>query len=375
VPASSSTLELSPEHSLLLLTCLSALGEEEEKLVRRWVAGALDWELVLWKAETFGTIPLLRFHLNRLGLAADVPAHVRAYLDTWSALAAIRARILGDELVRLALTLDRNRIDYFLVKGAAVAPLYYPEPSIRHMLDIDVMIGQDDFPIVRDLMFQYGYMHGVWMPETNEVIEVLDPVVDLVTHHEFPALQRQITVPNTTGRHDVPEPWKRKHLKLAMSPTAICFNVFVDLHFNLAVGLDLADVWHGVERRTIYGHRIAVQSPTDMTWFIAARLYNETFQHNAKKLIMLGDLHAILRAEHERIDWPRILALAAKYKIGPALFYVLAHLQRLTRVGVPAPVLEALAPDPAGLGEGNDWGDPIPKIMGIHVVHDLCLAE
>jgi hypothetical protein len=37
-------------------------------------------------------------------------------------------------------------------------------------------------------------------------------------------------------------------------------------------------------------------------------------------------------------------------------------------------VLSRLAPDVGGLGEGNDWGDLMPKLFAIPVVHDLCLS-
>lgn len=370
-----STLALSQEQSLLLLTCFPYLHDEEENQVRRWVTAGPDWDFVLWRAETFGTLPLLHYHLKRLGLSFHLPPHVEAYLAMWFRLAALRANILRDEFATLVRTFDKHGLDYFVLKGAAIAPLYYPDPLVRHMLDIDIMIRQADYPIARDLMFKHGYKHGVWIPDTNELVEMQDPVIDLISHHEFPALQRQVSVPNLLKEHIVPEPWKRKYLKFFISPTTISFNVFVDLHFNLAVGLEVDDVWHDIERRSILGHSVPVQCPTDMVWFIAARLYNETFQHNSKKLIMLGDLYSILLAERGHIDWPRILTIGEKYKIGPAVFYVLAHLEKLTGVGVPISVLEELAPDSAGLGEGNDWGDPIPKIFALPIVHDLCLAK
>jgi hypothetical protein len=66
--------------------------------------------------------------------------------------------------------------------------------------------------------------------------------------------------------------------------------------------------------------------------------------------------------------------VCAKYSLGPAVFYVLAHLENLTHVGVPQWVLSRLAPDVGGLGEGNDWGDLMPKLFAIPVVHDLCLS-
>lgn len=369
-----SALALTPEQSLLLLTSLPYLGDEHEDQVRRSVKAGLDWDVVLWRAEQFGTLPVLHHHLERLGLGSTLPPHVAAYLTTWSRLAALRAQVLQAELAAIVGIFERYGLPYFVLKGSAIAPLYYPDPFIRHMLDIDIMIRQDDFPIARDLLFGHGYRHGVWLPDNNEMVEVRDPVVDLVTHHEFPALQRQVSVANRLGTGDVPEPWKRKHLKLAISPSTISFVVFVDLHFNLAVGLDVDDVWHDVGRKPILGSSVPVQSPTDMVWFLAARLYNETFQHNAKKLVMLGDLFSILRTEREDIDWSRVLSVCAKYSLGPAVFYVLAHLENLTHVGVPQWVLSRLAPDIGGLGEGNDWGDLMPKLFAIPVVHDLCLS-
>jgi hypothetical protein len=367
-------LHLSREDALLLRTCRAYCSDEDDAAIRAAVRKGVEWDRVVWRSEMFRTTPLVYYHLRRLGLDEAVPGAIAGYLDAWSRLSAARASVLYDELGRIVDALELEGIDYYLLKGAALGPLVYPDLLLRPMIDLDVMIRPGDVPVARSLMRGLGYRHGIWDPETNFVAEVAYAPVDYANHHELPAYHRLVETASPVPSELVPREWRRKHHKCFLHDGTVSFLVFADLHFNLSVGFDLADVWRGVRRQSLLGRSPPIQGATSTLWFLAARLYNEAFQFNTFKLIMFSDLHALLRARGGEVDWEDLVRVAGKYGMQPALYYVLTHLERLTKAGVPEAVLAELAPRSDGVPHTNDWGDLMPKVFSQPIVHELVLS-
>ena len=104
--------------------------------------------------------------------------------------------------------------------------------------------------------------------------------------------------------------------------------LFIDFHFNLSLDFDPADVWWRPESISQFGRRIP-SSATNALWFLAARLYHETYQMNTPKLSMLGDAAILLERAGDRIDWPHLISMTNKYGMQPGVFYVLGQLRNL----------------------------------------------
>ena len=313
--------------------------------------------------------------MHRTGCLAGVPAHLVGYLDAWAEISAARSRVLLIELDTITRALDAERVDYYLLKGCSLAPLY-PDPATRPMLDIDVMIRQEQTPVVRRLMTRLGYAHGLWNPDTNDfspipgaaVVEYPDD------HYELPAFTKLMQMPVSVPAGLVPTSWRWRHLKCYVDESQVAtFPVFVDFHFNLSLDFDLADVWWQPESTVQFGRRIPVQSATDTLWFLAARLYHEAYQMNTPKLSMLGDLATLLDSAGNRIDWARLVAVSHKYGMQPGVYYVLSLLQRLFGAPVPDDVLAELSPSRSSIPSSHDWGDLLPKLFPRTLLADVAL--
>jgi hypothetical protein len=371
------TLELSREETVLLLTCRTELGREDDARLASVLRSPIRWEKVLWRAEALRTIPLLWYHMNRLDAAEDVPHEVAGYLDAWSRISRVRSTLMFNELRALTQILDTSGVAYFLLKGSALAPTLYPDPLLRPMFDLDVMVHPEHVGRVRRLLRDRGFMHAFWNPESNAVVPVPDNqlVEYREDHYELPIFLRlahaRVDVPPAL----IPRTWRRKHLKCYVGPRSIAsFPLFVDVHVNLSLHFDLDDVWHDVAHADVFGRQTPIQSPTGMVWFLAARLYNEAFQLNTCKLSMLGDLHAILSHWGHQIDWPWLERTTSKYGMQAAMFYVLAQLRNMG-AEVPGEMLDRLQPNRLGFPGSNDWGDVMPKLLSRVVVHDVVLAD
>jgi hypothetical protein len=375
--SSSCAIELSREETVLFLTCRPQLGAEDDARLVSLLQAPMAWERIVWRAESLRTVPLLWHHINRLEAAAALAPEIAGYLDAWSRLSRVRSKLILDELSALTRAFSHAGVSYFLLKGSALAPTLYPDPLLRPMFDIDMMVQPDDVAHARSLLTDRGFMHAFWDADTNAVVPVADEqLVEYHTdHYELPVFMRlahtHVDVPATL----IPRTWRRKHLKCYVGPhSTASFPLFVDIHVNLSLHFELEDVWNDVKYANVFGHQTPVQSPTGMVWFLAARLYNEAFQLNTCKLSMLGDLHAILSHWGSLIDWDWLASTTTKYGMQAAIYYVLAQLRNMG-ADVPEELLARLQPDRLGFPSAHDWGDVMPKLLSRVVVHDIMLAQ
>jgi len=259
----------------------------------------------------------------------------------------------------------------------ALGPRYYPLPLVRSMQDMDLMIHPNDARLAQSTMFDIGYQHGLWNPGTN-ILEREDYKItpeSLEHYHELPSLTKCVRIKSPLPKVKVPWVWRRKFIKCFIDEEGILtMPVFVDIHVNLSEGIDILDVWRGVEREDVLGKLVKVHSPTGLLWFIASRLYHEAFQYSTLKLIMFGDLHTILHERGKDIDWISLVQIAKKYGMNPGLYYVFAQLKSLTGVEIPEPVIKFLRPNPRGIPSQHDWGDLMPKLLSVPVLEEIVLA-
>ena len=370
-------VQLSPEESLLLLSCRVLLGKSDDAVLTSLVQSGPDWSFVLWRAETYQTLPLLHYHLQRLGLEDAVPDEVRGYLRNWTTVSQARSREQFRELGRVVAALQRLGIDHYVMKGAAIAASVYPDPLLRAMQDLDIMILPRDAWRVQREIYRLGYKHGVFDPKNGRFTPIFKPITpqSLRSKHALHSVTRTVRIAAPIAPTLLPEAWRRRQLKsFSNSDGTLTVPVFIDFHVSLSPGMALADVWRGASAENLLGQQVKLQSPTAMLWFSAARLYHEAFQHGTLKLQMFGDIDAILRVHHDRIDWAELLVMVKKYKIEPALFYVLSQAQRLYGSPMPAGALELLEPSQTKAPAEHDWGDILPKLLSRPLVNDFEFA-
>ena len=115
----------------------------------------IDWNDVLAEASKQAVLPLVW-----KGVKRHLPPEE---MNKWRA-ASFPITVFAVQLLNgqqeLAVLLDDNRIPYCILKGAAAA-LYYPEPLLRTMGDVDFIVPPNYFEKVKELLIQNGYLEGV----------------------------------------------------------------------------------------------------------------------------------------------------------------------------------------------------------------------
>jgi hypothetical protein len=125
------------------------LAHEAAKLTAR------EWESVPTQAEPHGMAPLLYVHLKAAGvqLPRDVKRTLQGLVLRHREINRVRMRVLRDILS----TYDGAGIQALVLKGAALAHLVYPEPGLRPMSDLDILVPGSELWRAQRLLAESGF--------------------------------------------------------------------------------------------------------------------------------------------------------------------------------------------------------------------------
>jgi hypothetical protein len=201
-------------------------------------------------------------------------------------------------------SLDRNGIETLLFKGAPIALRHYPDPGLRPMEDIDLLVHKQQARQAIELLIQLG-----WVPAVRPAKQLGESYFDL-----FRALCLS---------HDIMHK--------------------IDLHWRVLYsmeGHDLSDgFWESALVIDMQGKAINVPNDTEMllhtcSWGIRWDPV-PTFRWVADAMMIIA--HA-----QRAIDWDRIMHLAARSNLELPLRHALSYLQETFNAPVPPDVLSGL---------------------------------
>lgn len=135
----------------LLLDLLSA-GDVPPSRLAGLSAG--DWARLEALGQSYRCDPLLH---HRRGTAAAIPADLRQRWRTRYRASAIRAMVLRAELGEVTALLEAAGLAPIALKGAWLAWHAYPEPALRPMTDIDLLLPPDSVTAGYELLQRHGY--------------------------------------------------------------------------------------------------------------------------------------------------------------------------------------------------------------------------
>lgn len=271
---------------------------------------SIDWDAVLTLAREERIAPLLYHQLTEAGWPAQAPDFFRRQLQDAYHAAIARQLLFEKELRRVAqaLTALPGRPPILLLKGAALAATLYPDPALRPLTDLDLLLPRHALDAAAEALRALGY---------QEAFPSLAPGADHEMHH---------------------------HLHLHGGPRA---RIAVELHWSLIAGAadwrapSLTWFWEQTEPFPPYPE-LRMLTPTAHLLYLSAHLM---LQHGAAqaRLLWFYDLHLLLTQEAERLDWEALLARARAYRWAPALRAALMEVH--ARFGTPLPpgVLDTLA--------------------------------
>jgi hypothetical protein len=248
-----------------------------------------NWERLLIRAEQHGLGPLTYLHLKGTDALAPQEAlrALKALFLRHRHANGVRQQVLMDILTLCA----AQEIPLLALKGAALAFLIYPQPGLRCMRDIDLLVKASDAQRAQALLLSEGFV-------LHNEPDLLQPA----RHHHLPVLARQIEgLTVCVEIHDDLFPATRYYLSRR----------FEDLSGN-AVDFQVG----GVPARTL-GYE-------DMLWHIYRHAIGPPLLASPLRFIHIADLVSLVEARLEQIDWER---LSHRY---PQVYQILPLLHFLT---------------------------------------------
>ncbi len=113
------------------------------------------WEELPAQAEVHGLAPLLYTHLKRAGV--QPPQETRRQLQALYLRHRRANQIRGQELGRILAAFESSGIRAIVLKGAAVSHIIYPQPAMRPMSDLDLLVSPSDAQHGQELLAGLGY--------------------------------------------------------------------------------------------------------------------------------------------------------------------------------------------------------------------------
>jgi len=285
---------------LLLLRAALGSGETAERALQDWLQ---DLDLDAVDLASYRLLPLLWSRTRHGGRQLPQAERVRGvYRKAWT-----RTQVLLHRAAPVVAALRERDIPLLVLKGAALAPRYYPEPGSRFMNDVDLLVPTGRGREARSVLASLGWRPGIRLPETY-----LDSI------H---ALGYQ------DGRGGD-----------------------VDLHWHALweccnAGDDDA-LWAAALPMELCGHTVRTLSTTDHLLHVCAHGLRWS---DPPAVHWVADAYLLVTRATEPVDWERLVRQARHRHLAPQLRLALGLLRDQLGADVPDAVVRSLADAPAPL--------------------------
>ena len=153
-------IDVAARNALRLLCSLEGGGGRRDEIVA--LLGSGDGTLArpefAYLVEVHGLAPWAHHALRGAGLLERLPGALAGKLrDAWR-VSSLRNRIHLEEFPRIAGALRGRGVDGIALKGAALLGRVYPEPGVRPMQDIDLLVSQHSLAEAGAALEGIGYI-------------------------------------------------------------------------------------------------------------------------------------------------------------------------------------------------------------------------
>ncbi len=155
-PAHFEPTDFPPEMLLLLFCCYSTSTETQSQNIGAVIQQGINWAEFIQLAHYHQVLPLVYHNLQKHA-ANNIPPLPLSRLKAKSTKQKIHALKLTAELVYLVKLLAEQGIQVISLKGPLLAQHWYGDISLRHFIDIDLLVAGQDIQKIHALLIQEGY--------------------------------------------------------------------------------------------------------------------------------------------------------------------------------------------------------------------------
>jgi hypothetical protein len=298
----------------LLLKAALLTGEESIAAWKRWAA-AVDFDLL--DAGSQRLLPLLYRNLVKQGIEHPALAIYKGfYRMTW-----YKNQLLLHRLSRVLHLLDSRGIPAVLLKGAAMAQLYYNDWALRPMNDFDLLVPQEKTLQAVDLLCGDGWSPSLRKPDAEDL-----------------KIRHAVTLVDGSGME-------------------------FDLHWRVILEWGVNNfeqrMRHDYSKIRFNGIGAYALSPTDQFFHV---LIHGARWNAVAPLRWIPDAMAILRQAGADIEWRKLIREAHDRNLTVAFRKTITYLQEQFHAPVPAEIMQEIATlKPSGAERLEFWMHNQPR--------------
>jgi len=204
-----------------------------------------------------------------------------------------------------------NSYPTILLKAISLLNTVYPNPGLRHLGDIDLLIRKQDYPEVRQKLEAADYVFS------DEMQGLADP-------RDLNSILCNKASPST------PQPVLHIHWNLINTVLPVSLT-----HPRV----DLDALWK--QSVALPGYpSLRVLSPTHQIIYYAYHY----LKHSFDRLIRLHDLDKTIRYYQDSLDWSEVLNETHRFNLARTVYYPFHLAKRVLATPIPDPVLDSLRP-------------------------------
>ncbi|MEZ5356443.1 MAG: nucleotidyltransferase family protein [Bryobacteraceae bacterium] len=187
--------DLAPTEELLLVCAHPDASPQWRARIARLCEKEIHWPRLLDLGIRHGVSALL---YRALGAESGVPDDAREQLLLTYTRRAARNLLLARELTRILAAFEAGGIPVFVHKGLAIASQAYRDITLRHVGDLDLVIGKENLGRARTILVSSGYRCKAARSDDGAYHEVLcrsSPEIVVELHWAFTRAEWPLRVP------------------------------------------------------------------------------------------------------------------------------------------------------------------------------------
>jgi hypothetical protein len=299
-----------PEDRLLMECSRVEIGPDGAERISALLARPLDWDAILEASIRHGVTPLVWHGLRSAGAAESVPAQTAELLQLLHQQSGQRNRRLFATLGGIVAALRAVGVDPVGLKDIGLAVDVYPEPGLRPMGDLDLLIRREDWTAAAGCLERLGFLAR--------------PSSDVPYTHQYAPAQ---------------------HFRRARD------EIWIDLQWNVMerewdsygegrFTYDGLGMWQRAQEIPLDGFALRVPTLEDMLFHLCLHLEG----HRYSELVLFCDIAELLRRRGSELRWDELLRITRRYRAEASVYYVLLLTERLLSAPLPSEVLDELKP-------------------------------
>lgn len=309
---------LSPEDHLLILCARTYFEAEDLATISVLIKQNLDWNYLI-SVSIQHSVALLLHH--GLSIVTDdsnrgnqksfcVPDPIKAELQSLYQNNRHRTTRLHLAMAEIFEAFERRNIAVMALKELGLMQFAYPDPNLRPIGDLDLMIRKHDFAEAAQCLESLGF----------RPLPAADCYFRLTYDAEY---QFQRSADNVW----VDLQWDIENKEM-------------DVYGDGSLNFEVDRMWQNARPIQIAGCDVLIPSPVDMLFHLCLHLEG----HGYSELVLLTDIAEAIRVYRDDLVWDDLIALAKKYGVQATVYYVLRWVNSLFSPPIPAHVFEALTP-------------------------------